>query len=246
MKTAAKLHLLAFCALTAHAGDAFRIEHSTVLTSLGEYYWAQSRAALIPGDPARVIVTTQQIEKRGSHRYRDVFVTETADGARTWSAPKRIGSLARSRSPQGIESVMGDICPQWHQATRTLLATGKAFGFRADAKDTEAKDDRSFEKVAYAVWPPATQHWSGMKIVAMPQTDHEGKPIIEPNAGCNQRFDLPNGDVLLPVRYRKDGKARVYTTIVARCSFDGETLTYREHGSEFNITKPRGLYEPSV
>lgn len=52
--------------------------------------------------------------------------------------------------------------------------------------------------------------------------------------------------MLLPVRYRKDPQSRVYTTIVARCSFDGETLTYREHGSEFNIPKPRGLYEPSV
>ena len=29
-------------------------------------------------------------------------------------------------------------------------------------------------------------------------------------------------------------------------TFDGETLTYREHGSEHSISIPRGLYEPSV
>lgn len=39
---------------------------------------------------------------------------------------------------------------------------------------------------------------------------------------------------------------RHYTTIVARCRFDGEKLTYVEHGSEFLIPRERGLYEPSV
>ena len=238
--------LYCFIASTVPAAEPYHIEHSTVLTSEGEYHWAQSRAALVPGNPARVIVTTQQFEKRGSHGYRDVFVTETKNAGKSWNAPRVIESLRRAKQPDGREVVFGDICPQWHAVTSTLLATGKLFGFLANAKDDAAKDDRSMEAVAYATYVPATQQWSSMKIMAMPKTDHEGKEIIEPNAGCNQRFDLPNGDVLLPVRYRKDSKARLYTTVVARCSFDGETLTYREHGSEFNVTKPRGLYEPSV
>ncbi|HEY6169226.1 MAG TPA: formylglycine-generating enzyme family protein, partial [Verrucomicrobiae bacterium] len=137
--------------------------------------------------------------------------------------------------------VMGDICPQWHAATRVVLATGKTFGF-----DGGVKENRGFERVSYAVFDPAKNRWSELKLLALPEKDREGKTILEPNAGCHQRHDLPNGEILLPIRYRKDPKTRVYTTIVARCSFDGETLTYREHGSEFNIAKPRGLYEPSV
>lgn len=39
---------------------------------------------------------------------------------------------------------------------------------------------------------------------------------------------------------------RRYTTIVARCAFDGKTLTYKKHGSELTIPRDRGLYEPSV
>jgi hypothetical protein len=223
------------------AAPAFRIEHSVVLTSPSELHWAQSRAALIPGNPARVILTAQQIEKAGSHGYRDVFVTETTDGAKTWSQPARIEGLTRRRMPEGHDFVMGDICPQWHAASRKVLATGKTFGFRGGTKE-----DRGFERVSYAVLDPANNQWSGLKLLALPEKDHEGKTILEANAGCNQRFDLPNGDVLLPIRYRKDPKSRVYTTMVARCSFDGETLTYREHGSEFNVPKERGLYEPSV
>ncbi len=222
----------------------YRIENSTVLTSSGAYHWAQSRPAVLPG--GRVIVTTQEIEKRGSHGYRDLYLTETSDGAQSWSAPQRIDALNRKRFPDGIERVMGDVCPQWHAPSGRLLVTGKCFGFLANPNDNRAKDDRSQERVAYAVYDPQTGVWTGMKIMAMPEKDHAGHPILEPNAGCHQRVDLPNGDILLPVRYRADPKSRVYTTVVARCTFDGETLTYREHGSEHSIPIPRGLYEPSV
>ncbi|MEZ5386667.1 MAG: sialidase family protein, partial [Prosthecobacter sp.] len=222
----------------------FRIENRTVLTSTGAYHWSQSRPAVLPG--GRVIVTTQEIEKRGSHGYRDIYITETTDGAKTWSAPKRIDALNRKLFPDGIERVMGDICPQWHAKSGKLLVTGKCFGFLANPNDNKAKDDRSQERVAYCVYSPDTDQWTEMKIMAMPEKDHAGHPIIEPNSGCNQRWDLPNGEVLLPVRYRADPKTRVYTTVVTRCTFDGETLAYVEHGSEHTISIPRGLYEPSV
>ena len=238
------LAVIAAC-LSASAAD-FRTENSTVLASKGAYHWAQSRAAVIPGDPARVMVTTQEFEKQGSHGYRDIFALETTDGAKTWSVPQRIESLGRKMSPLGVEMVMGDLCPQWHATTRKVLVTGKTFGFRKDAKPSEAKDDRAYERVAYTIYSPAKNEWSGLKIMTMPDKDHAGHPIIEPNAGCNQRFDLPNGEVLLPVRYRADPKLRTYITIVARCTFDGETLTYREHGSELTTAVMRGLYEPSV
>lgn len=237
---------LSCLALCTAAEPAFRIERSTILTSQGDYHWAQSRGAVIPSTPNCVIVMTQEIDKRGSHGYRDIFVTETTDGGRSWTAPARIDSLRRQPGDDGLERVFGDICPQWHAKTNTLLATGKCFGFLKVAADDKAKDDRSLERVAYAVYTPRTGHWTSMQIMAMPAKDHEGRSILEPNAGCNQRCDLPNGDVLLPIRYRKEAGSRVYTTIVARCTFDGQTLKYLEHGSEFNVPEPRGLYEPSV
>lgn len=239
------LFLSPLLSLALLASD-FRIENSTVLTSSGRYRWSQSRPAVIPGNPVRVVVTTQEIEKYGSHGYRDLYVTETTDGAKTWSEPRRIDALQRKTYADGIERVFGDVCPQWHAKSGKLLVTGKCFGFLADANEHRAKDDRSQERVAYAVYSPATEQWTGMWIMAMPERDHAGNPILEPNAGCHQRVDLPNGDVLLPVRYRADPQKHVYTTVVVRCSFDGETLTYLEHGSEHSITPPRGLYEPSI
>ena len=64
-------------------------------------------------------------------------------------------------------------------------------------------------------------------------------------AGCTQRFDLPGGDILLPI-YFKRPEDKVSSTTVVRCRFDGETLRYLEHGDELSIEVPRGLGEPSL
>src|SRR5262245_40689303 len=111
-----------------------RIETSVILTSMGDLHFAQSRAALIPGNPSRVLLTTQQIEKIGAHGYRDVFSLETNNGGRSWTEPQRIESLTRRRLPEGHDLVIGDVCPQWHAATGVVLATGKTFGFDGGTK----------------------------------------------------------------------------------------------------------------
>jgi hypothetical protein len=220
---------------------AYRIENSTILTSPAEHYFTQSRAALIPGNPVRVIMATQAMNKTGTHGYGDLYQLESSDGGLTWTQPSVIESLRRTKTTDGYDLVIGDVCPQWHAASKTVLATGKTFGFRGGTVE-----DRSRERVSYATYSPTDHQWSGLKILGLPEADHEGKGMLEANAGCHQRLDLANGEILLPVRYRKDPKTRQYTTIVARCTFDGKTLTYGEHGSELTLPTDRGLYEPSL
>ena len=233
--------MIAATAPAAERQPVFRVDVSTLLTGRGKQFFTQSRGALIPGSPARVVVTTQETDPTGAHGYADLFTIETTDNGRTWSSPKRIPSLRRTRLPAGYDFVMGDVCPQWHAATGRVLATGKTFGFLGGTKE-----DRGLERVSYAVRAPQSGEWSELRLLTLPATDHEGRPFLEPNSGCHQRVDLPNGEILLPIRYRKDAKVRDYTTIVARCRFDGEKLTYVEHGSEFTIPRERGLYEPSI
>ena len=236
------LALLSFAAaLSTSAATAYKIEHNTLLTGHGRQFFSQSRGALVPGKPTRVIVTTQETDPTVTHGYRDLYSIETTDAGRTWSQPRRIETLRRKRMPEGYDFVMGDVCPQWHAATGRVLATGKTFGFLGGTKE-----DRGLERVSYAVYSPKTDAWSELRLLELPARDHEGRPILEPNSGCHQRVDLPNGEILLPIRYRKDSAHRYYTTIVARCRFDGERLTYVEHGSEFTIPRERGLYEPSI
>src|SRR5688572_6973643 len=110
-----KLPLVATLALSALlpalAEEPFRIENSAILTSPPEHYYMQSRGALIPGDPSRVIVTTQAMDKGGTHGYRDLFAFETRDNGRTWSKPAPIASLRRTTDAQGDDLVIGDVCP---------------------------------------------------------------------------------------------------------------------------------------
>lgn len=218
-----------------------RIERSTILTSTGAYHYMQSRGGFIPGDGGRVVVTSQEIERVGSHGFHDLWQIDSRDGGRTWSAPTKIESLRRTKQPDGYEVVIGDLCPKWHAATGCMLGTGKTFNFK-DGK----KEDRSREKVTYAVYAAHTNAWSELRILEMPAKDRSGQPILQPNSGCCQRVDLPSGDILLPVRYRRAPEPSPYVTTIVRCLFDGETLTHVEQGTELTRDKGRGLYEPSL
>ena len=69
-------------------------------------------------------------------------------------------------------------------------------------------------------------------------------------AGCTQRVDLPDGNVLLPIYFRAQGGEYGYSTVL-RCSFDGTTLRYVEHGTELTVTNVspksrKGAGEPSL
>ena len=237
---------LATAAGGASAGEqepAFRIELVTIATGPADFYYMQSRGTLVPGDPPRTLITTQEIEKTGSHGFRDIFQLESRDGGQTWSPPVRIESLGRITRPNGDDFVAGDLCPQWHAATGVVLTTGKTFTFHGGTRE-----DRTLERVSYAVFDPKVSAWTDLQLLDLPAADHQGRPILQPNSGCCQRHDLQGGEILLPIRYSTLTGGQRYTTIVARCRFDGRRLTYIRHGSELSLAaeQGRGLYEPSL
>lgn len=203
--------------------------------------WWQARTAFVPGDAPFWITTMSETGKGVSHDFHDVYQSLSRDGGKTWSNPELIKSLRRVKQPDGFEVAPGDLWPTWHAKSGRVLTTGKTFNFAG------GKDEKHLrERVSYAVMDPLTSIWGPMKFLAMPEKDHAGRTITACNAGNNQRVDLPNGEILLPVRYVADVQKHNYTSTVARCRFDGETLTYLDHGTELNIPQGRGLYEPSL
>src|SRR5687767_8861702 len=91
----------------------YTIEVVPSIVGPADYFYMQTRAAFIPGEEPRVLMLTQEIEKSGAHGFRDVFQTETRDGGKTWSEPRRIEGLNRAKRPDGYEVVIGDLMPQW-------------------------------------------------------------------------------------------------------------------------------------
>ena len=64
-------------------------------------------------------------------------------------------------------------------------------------------------------------------------------------AGSTQRVDLSNGDILLPIYSKAKGKSP-YSVAVVRCRFDGDVLSYVEHGNFMTVDIVRGFVEPSL
>jgi hypothetical protein len=218
-----------------------RIQSMPSIAGLPDWDWTQARTVHVPDTPPLWITTMSQTRKIGSHGYHDIYEAVSKDHGLSWSEPRLIRSLSRHRDAQGFEVAAGDLWPSYHPFSETILLTGKTFNFDA------GKDEHYLrERVAYAVKSLSHGAWSGLKTMTMPDQDHSGAMILAANAGCNQPWILPGGDLLLPIRYQQSKDQRVYTSIVARCRFDGQKLEYLEHGSEHSIDRDRGLYEPSV
>lgn len=218
-----------------------KFENLTSIDGTDQWDWWQARTAYVPAQKPYYVTTMSETGKTGTHNFHDIYQTFSEDGGQSWSQPEIIPTLRRHEQSDGYEVAPGDLWPKWHAASKTVLITGKTFNFKDGTKENFTR-----ERVSYAVMDPKTRKWGPLKFLKTPEKDHAGFPIIAPNAGCNQRVDLPDGDVLLPVRYQRGAKNRNYTSVVMRCGFDGKTLTYKEHGSELNLPKRRGFYEPSL
>lgn len=233
--------MVLFASLIVTNAAELQIDSLTAIPGTEKWDWWQARTAYVPGGNPMWITTMSQTGKTGTHNFHDILQSISRDGGHTWSAPKAIPPLKRVRQADGFEVAPGDLWPTYHAKSGNVLATGKTFNFENGMKEIRLR-----EKVSYAVFDPRSGKWGPMRFLDLPATDHSGATITGGNAGCTQRIDLPNGDVLLPIRYWRDPKIHRYTSVVARCTFDGETLTYLKHGTEHTIPKGRGLYEPSA
>ncbi|HSI63706.1 MAG TPA: sialidase family protein, partial [Candidatus Saccharimonadia bacterium] len=96
-------------------------------------------------------------------------------------------------------------------------------------------------ETSFSVYDDKTRTWTPWAMLDMPA---EAK-FYNSGAGCVQRVDLENGDILLPIYFQAKGD-KYYRVTVLRCSFDGKTLKYVSQGNELELASGRGVYEPSL
>jgi hypothetical protein len=251
--------LLAFAALCASRTIAaeplldetrldYRIEVTTVAKGYdGRTCWMHARAGAIPpgiaANPSSmpiVVMTLQKLQADRSDVYYGLNDFRTDDLGKTWIGPTEHATLSR-RSPRAdVEVVPCDFWPTWHARTGKLLGTGATFWYSASAND-HLKSGPS--ETPYSVYDPQKKAWSQWRTLAMPAE----RKFEFARAGCTQRVDLPSGDILLPIYFRRaDEPHERHKATVCRCQFDGETLKYLEHGDELSLDVDRGLAEPSM
>lgn len=241
LRVLAVTFLLAVLPAVGQENELRRVDYDIQLDTVASGFdqktcWVHPRAGTIPGETPIVVMTMQKLLLSGSDVFYALNEMRTDDFGNTWSGPVEHDTLGRRNEEGGLVTVVCDFTPMWHAASGKLLGTGHLAKYDGDhlAKDYE-------RATTYSWYDPEAHAWAPWKSVAMP----DDPKFYSSGAGCTQRVDLPNGDILLPIYVKGKGDV-TSTSTVMRCRFDGETLSYVEHGSEHTVDVPRGLGEPSL
>jgi hypothetical protein len=198
--------------------------------------WFHPRACVVPGrtgEPDTVLMTLQTIT--GSDYFGPLHLMTTGDRGRTWSDPAMLPPLGRVPAADGAEEGVCDVVPEWHPATRSVLALGHNVFYRGP----KFSPDQPPRRPIYAVLREG--RWGPRR--ALRWDDPRGACIYTNN--CGQRVTLPSGDILLALSHAATrSQPRAVTSVV--CAFDGEVLSVRRTGAEITHGQGRGLLEPSL
>jgi hypothetical protein len=225
--------------------DYFNLSRD-IITKLfdGQRCWAQARAGIVPGAGkdglSRVVMTMNELDLSGSDVYRHIYGLQSDDMGKSWTAPKELKTMSpRYETINNIKYPVAnaDFQPKWHKTTKTLLGIGHTVFYTPDWKVTNPRPRHT----SFSVYNPLDSTWAIWEKMKMPDSEK----FNNSGAGCPQRFDESDGNILLPLSFRPPGKNSHVT--VTRCLFDGKVLSYQEHGNEIAIDdETRGLHEPSL
>ena len=210
----------------------------------GEFNWTQARVAAIPGmgknEQPRLIMTMQKWFVSHSDYYSGLYTMRSDDMGTTWTNPVEQSTLAWRYRKDSVIMGICDFTPGWHAQTRKLLALGHTVYYVEGGGQLLENRPRS---TAYAVYDPETHQWSPWKQLKMPD-DYK---FHNSGSGCAQWLVNADGKLLIPAYFKaKDDTSKCYSSTIFHCHFDGEQLTYIEHGDELSWKVPRGVYEPSL
>lgn len=223
----------------------YRVQPEVVIEAFdGTFCWFHPRAGIIPGggedgNPA-VVMTMQKYFIKSSDFFSGLSVVRTDDLGETWTAPEAQPALDWRDEGDGITVGICDFTPGWHEPTGKLLAIGHTVRY----KDEKLLKDPRPRETGYSHFDPETNSWVPWKTLAMPNDPK----FFSAGAGCTQWLVEADGSLLVPVYFKpkSENYHSVMSATVLRCTFDGETLTFVEQGSEHSVDDPRGCGEPSI
>lgn len=225
-------------ASSLQAAEPYEVKLETITKGYdGKMCWVHARAGAIPGSPPQVVLTMQKLLLTGSDVFYALNHVSTSDLGQTWTQPfENTATLGRREEPDGVIVATCDFTPKWHAKSGRLLGIGHTVRYQNNKVIHETP-----RQTPYSVYDPQQGTWSPWATLPMP----DGPKFYNAGAGCVQRTDLENGDILLPIYFRAKGEKYTRVTVL-RCSFDGSTLRYIEQGNDLAMEAGRGLAEPSL
>ena len=205
-----------------------------------EFLWFHPRAAAVPGagqngQPA--VILTLQKHLVADDYYSGLYYMRTDDLGKTWRGPIEIPELAWVPQPDGRVFAVCDVTPGYHPPTGKLLAIGASIYYDRQGRQLPDRPTGT----AYALYDPKTDRW----LTRWHSLETPDPFRFCARNACSQWLVEPDGSLLLPIYYntRPD---EPFAVTVFRCRFDGQKLTYQEHGDLLRFNEERGLCEPSI
>lgn len=170
----------------------------------------------------------------GSDYFGAVHFMESTDLGKTWTEPAPVAALGRVPAPGGWEEGVCDVVPEYHAATKTVLALGHNVFYKGD----KFSANQPARWPVYCVWNNGT--WGERQ--KLDWDDPRGGFIYTNN--CGQRVTLPNGDIAFVMSFGPRSNGRMAAGV--RCRFDGKKLAIEKVGTPLVHAVGRGLLEPSL
>ena len=192
---------------------------------------------------AFLLVTAQKMDVAGSDCFFGLQTNLSFDGGASWTGFSP-DPVFESYMSDGLRCVCCDMTPMYHKKTGRFLVTGHIAQYEPDSI-FPVKPIKNTRITPYAVFDERTQRFGPVRAVGMP----DPVKYCDCGSGCSQCFELPDGDILIPISFRekKEGVSLNAKAAVMRCSFDGETLCVKEIGSDIEVPdEVRGIGECSV
>ncbi len=208
----------------------------------GKMCWVHARAGALPpvqGEEPLVVMTLQKLDISGSDIFYALNEMRTVDGGMTWTAPQELESFSRVpftwRDEKDLEITVSDFWPRWHTQSNTLIGIGHTVVYQNNRVKPVRLEGLPMR---FTIRISTTGQIGGPLNCPM-------SPDLKTQGRDTQRYDLPNGDLLVPF-YFKEPESSQYSTTVMRARFENGAIRYLEHGSELTVPVKRGLYEPSI
>lgn len=208
-----------------------------------KFCWFHPRVTAVPGagkEGGPALIVTLQKHLGVSDHYSGVSYMRSDDLGKTWKGPTLPSELDWKKGPNDTDIAVADVTPGWHAPSGKVIAIGIKLLY-SKAGEQLLAEPRSHQ-CTYAVYDPKTDRWSEWKNLETPDSDTKFH-LVAP--GCVQWLTEEDGSLLIPMYFNRPPHP-YYTATVMRCRFDGETMTYVEHGDEISIPVERGICEPSL
>ena len=205
----------------------------------GTYCYVHARMG---ADGNRRLITTQLLNTEGSDVFYPLCASFSRDGGKTWSEIRPQASFDQAVT-NGIRTNTCDVTPYYHKKTGKFIVTGHQASYSLTGKQPLSTPD-SLRSLPYAVFDEAAETFGEQCFLSLP-----GEKYRDFGSGCSQIHELPDGDLLIPISFRRDtedGKPFSDAAVI-RCAFDGRKLTLKEIGKDIRVNdEVRGIGECSL